>query len=60
MLLQYLNIALAAFFLLLVSRFVTVSTYGTISRVSVAGPDPGSRMNIPDHISEGFETIFWV
>ncbi len=23
-------------------------------------PDPGSGMNIPDHISESFETIFWV
>jgi hypothetical protein len=23
-------------------------------------PDPESGMNIPDHISESFETIFWV
>ncbi len=23
-------------------------------------PDPGSGMNIPDHISERLETIFWV
>jgi uncharacterized protein (DUF736 family) len=22
--------------------------------------DPGSGMNIPDHISESLETIFWV
>ncbi len=26
----------------------------------VADPDPGSGMNIPDHISESFETIFLV
>jgi hypothetical protein len=23
-------------------------------------PDPGSGMNIPDHIFESLETIFWV
>jgi hypothetical protein len=23
-------------------------------------PDPGSRMNNPDHISQSLETIFWV
>ncbi len=27
---------------------------------SVADPDPGSGMFIPDHISESIETIFWV
>jgi hypothetical protein len=31
-------------------------------RDGVENPDPGSRagMNIPDHISESLETIFWV
>jgi hypothetical protein len=23
-------------------------------------PDPGSRMNIPNHISETLETVFWI
>jgi hypothetical protein len=29
-------------------------------RVKNQDPDTGSGMNIPDHISESLETIFWV
>ncbi len=29
-------------------------------RIRISNPDPGSGMNIPDHISESLETIFWV
>jgi hypothetical protein len=33
---------------------------GIVKKIKIRFRDPESGMNIPDHISESLETIFWV